>query len=232
MTLLKLHPTITPKFFSSAEIGDYCRLTSNCAVDLTSCVKGECSCPFDHHPNWEKNRCLRNVALNETCSHHDECVASGSICYRTCKCRSSHVISQDGERCLPYATSLYQKCQEDSQCSQVAFSYCGSNNTCICQPDHHDINSVRIADDSFKDDSFLNVQLSLNFFQRCHVTVRLDGTCEDDQNCVIAHSSCINRRCKCEDGYRAYRGKFCSHAETVQISFLVLLLALSFVRLL
>lgn len=215
------------------EIGDYCRLTSNCAAESTTCVKGECRCPLDHHTNWERNRCLRNAELDETCTHHDECVVENSICYRTCKCRTSHVTSQDGKRCLPLATTLYQKCYEDLQCSQVPYTYCGSNNTCICLPDHHDINSVRIADDSFKDERFLNVQLSLNFFQRCHVSVRLDGTCEDDLNCVMGHSSCVNRRCTCDDGFEEFRGKFCSSADKVQISFVVLLaLSLSCVRLL
>lgn len=195
-------------------------------------MKGECRCPLNHHSNWEKNRCLKNAELNETCSHHDECVVENSICYKTCKCRTSHILSQDGRRCLPLATTLYQKCYEDSQCAQVPYTYCGSTNTCICLPDHHDINSVRIAEDSFKDNQFLNVELSLNFFQRCHVSVRLDGTCEDDFNCVIANSSCIDRRCVCDDGYNVFRGKFCSTAEKVQISSIVLLIVTSFVRLL
>lgn len=174
---------------------------------------------------------MKNVELNESCTHHSECIANNSICYGTCRCRTSHVISQDGKRCLPLATSLYQKCREDSQCAQVHHTYCGSNNTCICHSDHHDINSVRIGEESYTDDRFLNVEISLNFFQRCHVSVRLDGTCEDDLNCVIAHSSCQNRRCKCDEGFHAFRGKFCSAAPKVQISFLVLLV-LSFVRLL
>lgn len=195
-------------------------------------MKGECRCPHDHHTNWERNRCLRNAELNDTCTHHDECVVENSICYRTCKCRTSHVTSQDGKRCLPIATTLYQKCYEDLQCSQVPYTYCGNNNTCICLPDHHDINSVSIADDSFKDERNLNVQLSLNFFQRCHVSVRLEGTCEDDLNCVIAHTSCIDRRCKCDEGFHEYRGKFCSKANKVQIRFVVLLaLSLCFMRL-
>lgn len=198
---------------------------------MTSCVKGECRCPFDYHANWERNRCLKTAELNETCSHHDECVAENSICYRTCKCRTSHVVSQDGKRCLPLATTLYQKCQEDSQCGQVHFSQCGSNGTCICLPNHHDIQSVRITDDSFKDERFLNVELSLNFFQRCHVSVKLRGTCEDDLNCVIAHSSCIKRHCVCDENFHEFRGKFCSKATRVQISFLVLLM-LCFARLL
>lgn len=206
-------------------------MTSNCAVDLTTCVKGECRCPINYHSNWERSRCLRNVELNETCSHHDECVAENSICYRTCKCRTSHAASEDGRRCLPLATTLYQTCEEASQCSQVPYTYCGSNGSCICLPEHHDIHSVRIDEGSYKDDKFLNVQLSLNFFQRCHVSVRLTGTCEDDLNCVIAHSSCINRRCQCDEGFHEFRGKFCSKAESVQISFLVLLV-FSFTRLL
>jgi EB module len=218
-------------FFFNTEIGDYCRLTSNCLAELTTCVKGECVCPLNYHSNLERNRCLRNVELNESCSHHSECIAENSICYGTCRCRTSHVISQDEKRCLPLASTLYQKCQEDSQCSQVHHTYCGQNSTCICLADRHDINSVRIEEGSHKDERFLNVQISLNFFQRCHVSVRLEGTCEDDHNCVIAHSSCQNRRCKCDEGFHSYRGKFCSDATTVQISFLVLL-ALSFVRLL
>lgn len=214
----------------NTEIDDYCRLTSNCAVKLTTCVKGYCRCPLNHHSNWEKNRCLISAGLNETCSYNDECVAENSVCYRTCKCRTSHVISQDGKRCLPLATTLYQKCHQDSQCAQVSYSYCGSNNTCVCLPNHHDINSVSIADDSVKDERNLNLQLSLIFFQRCHVSVRLEGTCEDDLNCVMAHSSCISRKCRCDDGFHEFRGKFCSKADQVQISFLVLFV-LSFVTL-
>lgn len=174
---------------------------------------------------------MKSSDLNETCLHHDECVADNSICYRTCKCRTSHVMGQDGKRCLPLATTLYQNCEEDAQCAQVPYTYCGTNGTCICLPDHHDINSVRITEDSYKDERFLNVQLSLNFFQRCHVTVRLDGTCEDDMNCVIAHSSCVGRKCKCDEGFHEFRGKFCSAAAKVQTRFLVVLVV-SFVRLL
>ena len=173
-----------------------------------------------------------NVELNETCTRHEECVAENSICYRTCKCRSSHVVSDDGKRCLPLASTLYQTCQENSQCREVQDSYCGSNKTCICLPDRHDIHSVRIGEHSYIDDRFLNVEISLNFLQRCHVTVRLGGTCEDNENCIIANSSCRSRRCECDEGFRETRGKFCSKAETVQINFLVLLLVLSFMRLL
>lgn len=218
--------------FSRIEIGDYCRLTSNCAVEQTKCVKGECRCPLGFHSNWERNRCLKSAKLNETCAYNEECLGENSICYHTCKCRTGHVLSSDGERCLPLATTLYQRCQEYSQCAQIPYTFCGSNNTCICLPEHHDINSVRIADNSFKDDAFLNVQLHLNFFQRCHVSVRLHQTCEDDLNCVIAHSSCVNRRCTCDEDFHEYRGKFCSKAARVQISFLVfLVIAVSFVRL-
>ena len=174
---------------------------------------------------------MKNVELNESCTHHSECTANNSICYGSCRCRTSHVINKDGKQCLPYASSLYQMCQEDSQCALVHHSFCGSNNTCVCLPDHHDINSVRISEGSYKDERFLNVQISLNFFQRCHVSVRLGGTCEDDNNCITAHSSCTNRKCKCDEDFHESRGKFCSAAPTVQINFLVLL-ALSFVRLL
>jgi EB module len=213
----------TTFFPSRIEIGDYCRLTSNCAVEQTKCVKGECRCPLGFHPNWERNRCLKSAKLNESCAYNEECLAENSICYRTCKCRTGHVLSVDGERCLPLATSLYQRCHEESQCAQLPYSTCGLNGTCICLPDHHDINSVRIADDSFTDEAFLNVELRLNFFQRCHVSVRLHQTCEDDLNCVIAHSSCVNRRCTCDEDFHEFRGKFCSKAARVQISFLVAL---------
>lgn len=216
--------------FTRLEIGDYCRTTANCGTTST-CVRGECRCPYGYHPGWDKNSCLRDVELNEECNNHEECIAEGSLCYNTCKCRTSHIISQDGKRCLPYASTLYQMCHEDSQCGQIPNSCCGMNQTCICAPGTHDIHSVRIREDSYKDDKFLNVQLSLNFFQRCYVSARLNGECEDDNNCVIAHSSCFNKRCQCDDGFAAFRGKFCSNAERVQISFLVVLL-LSFVRLL
>jgi hypothetical protein len=197
---------------------------------------GQCRCPFNHHPNWGKDKCLKDVELNETCFRNEECVAENSICYGTCRCRTSHVLSQDGKRCLPLAASLYQKCQENQQCSQIAFTYCGSNNTCICLKNHHDINSVRITEDSNnRDASFVNVELSLHFFQRCHVTVMLDGVCEDDLNCVQPNSMCINRKCKCAEGFHEennFNQKICSEAKRVQISFLILVtLTLSLMRL-
>lgn len=213
------------------EVGDYCRLTTNCAVELTTCVRGECRCPFGTHPNPERNRCLKDVELNEPCSNHDECISANSICYRQCKCRTSHITSQDGKRCLPYATVLHQTCEEDTQCAQIPNSCCGGNHTCVCNNGHHDINSVRVTEDSFKDSRYHNVHLSLNFFQRCLVSARLNGPCDDDDNCVAAHSSCVDNKCECDEGFHEFRGKFCSTAVRVQISVLVAFV-LGFLRLL
>lgn len=213
------------------EVGDYCRLTTNCAVELTTCVRGECRCPFGTHPNPERNRCLKDVELNEPCSNHDECISANSICYRQCKCRTSHITSQDGKRCLPYATVLHQTCEEDTQCAQIPNSCCGGNHTCVCNNGHHDINSVRVTEDSFKDSRYHNVHLSLNFFQRCLVSARLNDPCDDDDNCVAAHSSCVDNKCECDEGFHEFRGKFCSSAVRVQISVLVAFV-LGFLRLL
>ena len=199
-------------------------------MEGTSCVRGACVCPYGHHSNWEKTKCLKNVELNEPCSNHDECIAESSICYTTCRCRTSHVVSKDAKRCLPLATTLYQNCQEDSQCAQISNSCCGKNGTCICGPGLHDVNSVRITEDSFKDEQSVNFQVHLNFFQRCYASARLRDRCEDDFNCVIAHSSCVENRCTCDEDFHENRGKFCSNADRVQISILCLFI-LSFVRL-
>lgn len=155
----------------------------------------------------------------------DECVVENSHCASsgTCKCKSSYVTSQNNQTCLPLVTSLYQACQQDLQCSSIPNSMCDSTNTstCICQKDHHDINSVRIIKDSSTADELVTFEISFNFFQRCWSSVRLNGICEADENCVIGHSSCKDKKCVCDDGYHETRDKFCSNAEKVQISFLV-----------
>jgi hypothetical protein len=209
-------------------------LTSNCVTEFTTCVKGQCQCPLNYHSNWERNRCIRNVDLEEKCESHQECIAENSICYGVCRCRVNHLMSDDRKRCLPVASTLYQPCQENLQCENLQFSVCGQNNTCVCRDGHHDINSVRIKEESIKDQYFFNIELSVTLFQRCHVSVRLGEICEDDVNCVVAHSSCINKRCRCDEGYHTFRGRFCSAADKVQISSIVLIsmLVLSFVRLL
>lgn len=145
---------------------------------------------------------------------------------RVCRCKSSHVQSEDGQSCLPLATSLYQPCQHDSQCTSIPFSHCGDNSTCICIKDYHDINSVRIIDNASADDELVTFEITFNFFQRCWSSVPLSGICESDENCIIEHSSCRNKRCVCDEGFieASHRSsKFCSNAERVQISFLVVL---------
>lgn len=221
------------QIYQQAEIGEYCRLTSNCRTDLTTCVKGRCQCPSSHHPNWQRDSCVKSVDLEESCENHQECIAENSICYGVCRCRTSHIMSEDRKRCLPVASTLYQPCQEHAQCTQkLNFALCGANNTCVCEEQHHDINSVRITEEAIKGDEFLNVELSVTLFQRCHVSVRLGEICEDDVNCIVAHSSCYDKRCRCDEGYHEFRGRFCSAAEKVQISCVVLIsLLLSLVRL-
>ncbi|CAH1727764.1 unnamed protein product [Chironomus riparius] len=189
--------------FNSSKIGEYCRLTSNCVVDKTTCQQGQCRCFRKHHPNLNKSKCLRDINLNEQCFTDDECVVENSHCMSgTCQCKSSHVRSEENDQlCLPLATSIYQSCQQDMQCSSIPNAVCESTNgTCVCQKDHHDINA------------------------RCWSSVRLNGICESDENCVIAHSSCINKRCVCDEGFHETRDKFCSNAQKVQISFLVVAL--------
>lgn len=222
--------------FLFTEIGEYCRLTSNCQVEKTTCQKGQCRCFYGFHPNYDKTRCLKSIKLNEKCYSDEECVVDASGCLGgMCRCKNSHVPSEDGQSCLPLATSLYQPCQQDSQCTSIPFSYCADNSTCICINDYHDINSVRIINNSSSDDHLVSFEISFNFFQRCWSSVVLNGICESDENCVIAHSSCRNKRCSCDEEYVevSHRGsKFCSNAERVQISFLVVLVFIISSRLL
>lgn len=164
----------------------------------------------------------------EPCHTDEECVAENSRCGENgvCLCKSSHVLSDDGQSCLPLASSLYLPCQHDSQCKGIPNSRCGDNSTCICIDDYHDINSVRIIDHSSADSELVTFEITFNFFQRCWSSVRLNGICESDENCVIENSSCINKRCVCNEGFieASHRNsKFCSNAERVQISFLVVL---------
>lgn len=224
---MSIYISFNISFHDHVGIGDYCRLTSNCAVERTKCQNGQCRCFFRYHPNDSKSKCLKDVNLDERCYMHDECVVEHSYCTSgTCKCKPNFVPSQDNQMCLPLATSLYQSCQIDPQCSSIPNSMCDSRNgTCVCQKDHHDINAVRIIkDSSTTDDQLVTFEISFNFFQRCWSSVRLNGICEADENCVIGHSSCINKRCTCDEGFHETHDKFCSNAEKVQISFLVVAL--------
>lgn len=186
---------------------------------------------FSYHPNSDKSRCLKDIKLNEKCFIDDECVVENARCLNSvCKCKASHVPSQDNDvECLPLVTALYEPCRQDTQCSTIPNAFCdGVNSTCICNKDHHDINAVRIIKNSSEDDQLVTFEISFNFFQRCWSSVRLNGLCESDENCVIAHSSCVNKRCECDEGFHETRDKFCSNATTVQISFFLLLVALVF----
>lgn len=218
---------------SLIEIGDYCRLTSNCVVNGTTCKQGQCRCPYNYHSNWDKSICLRNISLGELCYSDEECIIEHSRCYGTCKCRSSHIPNSSGIQCLSVATALYQPCQESSQCS-VPYSICSTNGTCICQPDHHDKKFVRIIDESYTDQHYVNVQLFFNLFQACYVTVRLNEICEIDENCAIGNSHCdeTRHRCVCDEGFHEVQGKFCSNAKTVQINLVVIILVFNVLRLL
>jgi EB module len=231
----KKHPDFLKKiqFLLSliTDIGDYCRLTSNCAVSKTTCQQGQCICHHGYHPSWDRTRCIKSIKLNNPCYSDEECVTKKSQCLNhVCRCKSSHVPSDDNQ-CLPLATALYQPCQHDSQCTSIQHSYCGDNSTCICLSDHHDINSVRIINNSStSDDEFVTFEISFNFFQHCWSSVRLNGICESDENCVTAHSSCKNKHCSCDDGFEEKSNrvsKFCSNAERVQISYLVLVFLIS-----
>jgi hypothetical protein len=209
------------------EIGDYCRLTSNCVVDKTTCQHGQCRCFFGYHANMDKTRCLKNINLGEKCYADEECVVENASCQDyECRCRASHVPSQEAPECLPIATSLYQTCQLDSQCSTIPNAYCSDNSTCVCSRDHHDINAVRIIKNSTPEDQLVTFEISFNFFQRCFLSVRLNGICESDENCVVADSSCANKRCTCDEGFSETRDKFCSHATSVQISSISMIIVL------
>lgn len=211
--------------YSFIEIGDYCRLTSNCAVEKTKCQQGQCRCFFGYHPSYDKSRCLKSVNLNESCYSTEECVVENSHCLnRVCSCSPGFAFSEDGLSCLPLAVSLSQPCNQNSQCSGIPFSYCNENGTCACIKNYHDINSVKIVDNAENDGEMVTFEITFNFFQRCWSSVNLNGICESDENCVTDHSSCKNKHCVCDEGFleASHRGsKFCSNAEKVQISFLV-----------
>jgi EB module len=201
-------------------------------VEKTTCQHSQCRCFFGYHSNSEKKKCLKDVNLNEACYSNDECVAEYSQCQGTCKCKPSHVQSKlDGITCLPLATSLYQTCQQNSQCSSIPNSHCGSNSTCICMNEYHDINKVRIVKNSSAiNDQSITVQIQFNFFQRCWPTVRLNEICESDENCIVENSSCKNNRCTCDDEYYEL-GRICSKADKVQKNFLIVLIFYYLLRL-
>lgn len=163
-------------------------------------------------------------------------MVNGSKCInKVCQCKAGHVASDDGLSCLPLVSSLYQPCTQDSQCTSILYSKCADNNTCLCMKNYHDVNSVRIINNSSSSNDVVSFEISFNFFQRCWSSVSLNGICESDENCIIAHTSCINKRCTCDDGFKEEnnRGsKYCSNAKRVQISFLVLLIIFVLTKLL
>ena len=83
--------------------------------------------------------CLNNASLGEHCFSDDECIVENSRCTTVCRCKTSHIISQSGQRCLEVAGRLYNDCMEDEQCRNIPYSYCSSNSSCSCRKNYHDI---------------------------------------------------------------------------------------------
>ncbi|CAO1440051.1 unnamed protein product [Diamesa hyperborea] len=125
--------------YKSSRIGEYCRLTNNCIGNSTSCQQGTCRCPYEAHPSQDLLMCLNNASLGEHCFSDDECIVENSRCASVCRCRTSHIISQSGQRCLEIAGTLYNDCMEDEQCRNIPYSYCSSNSSCSCRKNYHDI---------------------------------------------------------------------------------------------
>lgn len=123
-------------------IGEYCRLTNNCIGNSTSCQQGTCRCPYESHPSQDFMMCLNNASLGEHCFSDDECIVDNSRCASVCRCKTSHIISQNGQRCLEIAGRLYNDCMEDEQCRNIPYSYCSSNSSCSCRKNYHDISYV------------------------------------------------------------------------------------------
>ncbi|XP_053986760.1 prion-like-(Q/N-rich) domain-bearing protein 25 isoform X1 [Hylaeus volcanicus] len=175
--------------YESIGLGKACQSHRNCYIKDSYCVTGFCECTLNYHPNPRNDGCIPNVELGDKCSKDYECVAENSTCRNVCSCRMSHVVSNDGKRCLRAANSVGEPCQEDSQCRLfLKDSNCGSNGECICADKFH-----RSGSECLKD-------------------VALNARCESHRECVtdrhrdshsiqVTNVECLDDVCVCAKDY-------------------------------
>lgn len=129
--------------YKSVMVGDWCRLTNNCIGENTVCRSGVCQCPPGSHSNAQYSSCVNDLNLSDKCISDDECVTPNSRCHDICRCRVSHIISEDKQRCLRIADKIFNSCEEDNQCQfHIPHSVCGNNYTCVCKDGYHEKNYV------------------------------------------------------------------------------------------
>ncbi|GAB0095112.1 prion-like-(Q/N-rich) domain-bearing protein 25 [Sergentomyia squamirostris] len=200
--------------YKSVKINDWCRLTNNCLGEGTVCRSGVCLCPFDTHPNEEFTECEEDIQLGDPCNKNSQCVANNSRCYDICRCRPSHILSQDRKRCLKIAEHLYDECEETTQCTyQLNYSTCEYDydsevvGKCKCRQGYHEGNGM------------------------CFVSVEVGGICEVDENCSTdPFSVCQEGRCTCLEGLVYINGE-CSSSSLLSPTKIILTLILAVILL-
>ncbi|KAJ8972205.1 hypothetical protein NQ317_019830 [Molorchus minor] len=124
--------------YPSIRLGDYCQTSANCLLkDSTfgNCVDGKCECKFDKQmPTEDAMSCVDSKNLGEPCDNNDQCsFILDAICRVTCRCSSGFVMSRDENKCLKAATTFFEQCQENAQCSEFLQGSSCNNGNCTCQ---------------------------------------------------------------------------------------------------
>lgn len=182
--------------YKTSRIGDFCRLRNNCINEEAVCRSGVCQCPYGKHSSRNMKECIFNVELGEKCTMDEECVTDNTRCLDICRCKASHILNKNGDKCLKVGEFLHDDCDEDHQCTErIPYSVCSTTNlTCECKEGYHELK------------------------HKCWVSVPLGGICEVNENCIpYSETLCIDEHCSCREGFKPLNG-YCSFSLRVTSS--------------
>ncbi|CAD6221857.1 GSCOCG00005195001-RA-CDS [Cotesia congregata] len=206
------------------KIHDFCEDDSSCRnVPFTYCsVNNKCACL----PNYSQIDDNCRAPINESCSNNSQCSAENSICESNiCQCGVDFYLSENQDKCHPYAQQLENSCETELGCRNLKYTYC-SEHGCVCIKNYIVVNghcrgliSVKCSDDSdcavgysYCDESN-TCQCPADHYllveeDKCYPYAKqLHDFCENDDSCYnLNFSTCFENKCICPANYTAIDG--------------------------
>uniref|UniRef100_A0A8W8LU31 EB domain-containing protein n=1 Tax=Magallana gigas TaxID=29159 RepID=A0A8W8LU31_MAGGI len=161
-----------------------------CNINDAQCVriKNYCVCHCMPGSILEGKKCLKiRVNISGICEHNWQCNGTelANVCDNgLCVCNSGYI--QNEKKCHKVKVNIGGICEHNWQCNGTEFANVCDDQLCVC-------NSGYIQNE-----------------KKCYKGyVTLNNPCELTEQCMQSFSGCINRSCKCKNGYSAFDTDSC-----------------------
>ncbi|XP_057318324.1 prion-like-(Q/N-rich) domain-bearing protein 25 [Microplitis mediator] len=165
----------------NVELGEDCEIDEDCdtTVHAKCSIDKKCICRSKY---LKTNDSTCAPSLGEYCWKNERCANDNSECIdNECKCKHNYFLDSNNT-CIRAFIGTH--CENNAACGGIKFATCLKNKTCACAS-----NTIAV-----------NPRICLPL---------LDVSCQNNDDCKVDNSECIEKKCMCEHRYMPLSNSQC-----------------------